>query len=108
MERENVNDVDPTLRYEDEWGKLYFLTVSDEVINSERMSEFEWAFRLNYATYTMTPDVNGSYDLAALGEARAMAILTDILANADPAERKMLKSGVYLETKYVLKYLTTH
>ena len=108
MERENIENVDVERRYDDEWSAIYKIAVVDGDVNSEKMSEFEWAFRLNRASYMLLPDADGSYDTAATGEARAMAILTDIMANADHAERKILRDGSYFETKYILKYLTTH
>ena len=105
-----TDDVDLTVRTEDEWARIYHLRLGSDLLNVNGMDEFEWAWRLQRVVYQPMPDERGSLDAAERKEAGAMKIARELLVTADPYEKRMLRhaDGRYLETKYVLTYKSTH
>ena len=99
-----TQDVDLTVRTEDEWARIYHMRLGTQIIDRNGMDEFEWAWRLQQLRYQLLPDAQGSTDVATQMEARAMRIACEVLLTADPYERRALRSGRYLETKYIIGY----
>lgn len=105
MENEDVVlDVDLTRRTEEEWSSIYHLRLVDDIIDTETMNEFEWAYKLYKSKYYLLPSANNNYEVAEQMEMRGMKIYRDLFSHADRAEKNILNQGKYMATRYVLDY----
>ena len=111
-----VNDLDLRKRTEEEWSEIYHIkVVESDYYNSSPIDELEWCFFLmNHCKYYQIPNVRKNktpgyfddYSISEEMETRAMKINCDIFSNADAYEKKILKSGKFITTKYVAKCRT--
>lgn len=111
-----INDLDLRKRTEEEWCNIYHVKIVEgDYYNSSPIDELEFCFYLmNHCKYYAIPNVRkgkgpehfDDYSISDEMEMRAMKINRDIFANADRYEKKMLKSGKFVTTKYIAKCRT--
>lgn len=109
VDEDVVKNVDLTKRTDEEWSDIYHVQLVDSIIDTEPINEFEWAYKMCHSQYFPRPAKlkKGeiyNYDVAEQMEMRAMKINRDLYAMADKSEKKMLDTGKYMTTKYVLNY----
>lgn len=103
-----LTDIDTTKRKEEDWEKIYHIKITDGIIESSPIDEFEFAFYLQRKKYYLLPDKNNNFEKATEMENRAMKIYRDIYSTADRHEKILLKSGEFIKTQYILDYRLKH
>ena len=108
VEREVVTDVDLTKRPQKDWENIYHVQIVNGEIESSDIDEFNFAYNLMRSEFYTIPNAMEKhkeldYSIAEEMQQRAMNIYSDIMLNADKAEKLLLKNK-YIQTNYVLNY----
>ena len=103
-----IKDVDLTKRPQQDWENIYHVHITSGEIEGGDIDEFNFCYNLMKSEFYPLPNAMEKhkeldYSIAEEMQLRAMRIYTDLITNADKAEKRLLEHK-YIQTNYVLNY----